>query len=430
MCLLQSRASRASIRRHSNANNVPFFVAVIESCYSDFQHKIGRGSYCSSSSRSGCRSSGAQRIDWLTLWRKICTQLLWGFSCLSQSDMMDELLALVREKQKEKERQKERDKEREVEKEKEKEKEEEMEAVLYVNCLLLGLDPYILASGGGGGVISNGSRLRAGLFRHPNPRLGEALLHFLLCALRGPYLSSKVCNLFLSSLCISVLLSFSLLSFYSVGEEGFWVSENSWILSQNSNNIVPVESHCLRLKSLFFPQDFAGLWPIFDAAQSRDFRKVKQSSSSHGLAAFFTYSYSLAVLNAIGTSSSSSPSSSYCFWTAVCFWICIQSSWGLLRNLFLKASEELNAAARRPTWTRKDRFMSLWPLLLQIVQGLINELEAQGALPRSNSRVSSLATCCGQRYECAILISSLEQHAFSESSLWRGRTSWSTRYST
>lgn len=134
---------------------------------------------------------------------------------------MDELLALVREKQKEKERQKERDKEREVEKEKEKEKEEEMEAVLYVNCLLLGLDPSILASGGGGGVISNGSRLLAGLFRHPNPRLGEALLHFLLCALRGPYLSSKVCNLFLSSLCISVLLSFSLLSFYSVGEEGF-----------------------------------------------------------------------------------------------------------------------------------------------------------------------------------------------------------------
>jgi hypothetical protein len=168
--------------------------------------------------------------------------------------MMDELLALVREKQKEKERQKERDKEREVEKEKEKEKEEDMEAALYVNCLLLGLDPSILASGGGG-VISNGSRLRAGLFRHPNPRVGEALLHFLLCALRGPYLSSK---------------------------------------------------------------DFAGVWPIFDAAQSRDFRKVKQSSSSHGLAAFFTYSYSLAVLNAIGTSSSPSPSS-YCFWTAVCF---------------------------------------------------------------------------------------------------------------
>ncbi|KAH8953484.1 hypothetical protein BDL97_08G030200 [Sphagnum fallax] len=156
--------------------------------------------------------------------------------------MMDELLALVREKQKEKERQKERDKEREVEKEKEKEKEEDMEAALYVNCLLLGLDPSILASGGGG-VISNGSRLRAGLFRHPNPRVGEALLHFLLCALRGPYLSSK---------------------------------------------------------------DFAGVWPIFDAAQSRDFRKI--------------------------------------------------------------------------------------------VQGLINELEAQGALPRSNSRVSSLATCCGQRF--------------------------------
>jgi hypothetical protein len=34
---------------------------------------------------------------------------------------------------------------------------------------------------------------------------------------------------------------------------------------------------------------------------------------------------------------------------------------------------------------------------MQVVQGLINELESQGALPRSNSRVSSLATCCGQR---------------------------------
>ncbi|EFJ38304.1 hypothetical protein SELMODRAFT_437248 [Selaginella moellendorffii] len=32
----------------------------------------------------------------------------------------------------------------------------------------------------------------------------------------------------------------------------------------------------------------------------------------------------------------------------------------------------------------------------RIVQRLINELEAQGALPRSSSRVSSLATCCGQ----------------------------------
>ena len=31
------------------------------------------------------------------------------------------------------------------------------------------------------------------------------------------------------------------------------------------------------------------------------------------------------------------------------------------------------------------------------MQGIISELEQQGALPRSNSRVSSLATCCGPR---------------------------------
>lgn len=31
------------------------------------------------------------------------------------------------------------------------------------------------------------------------------------------------------------------------------------------------------------------------------------------------------------------------------------------------------------------------------MQGIISELESQGALPRSNSRVSSLATCCGPR---------------------------------
>lgn len=31
------------------------------------------------------------------------------------------------------------------------------------------------------------------------------------------------------------------------------------------------------------------------------------------------------------------------------------------------------------------------------MQAIISELESQGALPRSNSRVSSLATCCGPR---------------------------------
>lgn len=42
-------------------------------------------------------------------------------------------------------------------------------------------------------------------------------------------------------------------------------------------------------------------------------------------------------------------------------------------------------------------FLSVVGFVLQIVQGIITDLESQGALPRSNSRVSSLATCCGQR---------------------------------
>lgn len=152
-------------------------------------------------------------------------------------------------KEKDREREKENaDRDREREKEKEKEREGDVEAALYANCLLLGLDPNVLGPGAG---------MRAGLFRHSNPRLGEALLHFLMCALRGPNLSAK---------------------------------------------------------------DFAGVWPIFDAAQSRDFRKV--------------------------------------------------------------------------------------------VQGLINELESQGALPRSNSRVSSLATCCGQRF--VELLWHLSAHALRE----------------
>ncbi|XP_044387473.1 AUGMIN subunit 6 isoform X3 [Triticum aestivum] len=84
---------------------------------------------------------------------------------------------------------------------------------------------------------------RVGLFRHSNPRLGEQLLYFLLSSLRGPAQSAK---------------------------------------------------------------DFDKVWPIFDSAQSREFRKI--------------------------------------------------------------------------------------------VQCIISELEQQGALPRSNSRVSSLATCCGPRF--------------------------------
>ncbi|KAK8333177.1 hypothetical protein V6Z12_A10G185400 [Gossypium hirsutum] len=98
---------------------------------------------------------------------------------------------------------------------------------------------------------------RVGLFRHSNPKLGEQLLYFILSSLRGPAQSAS---------------------------------------------------------------DFDRVWPIFDSAQSRDFRKV--------------------------------------------------------------------------------------------VQGIISELEAQGALPRSNSRVSSLATCCGPRF--VELLWQLSLHALRE----------------
>ncbi|KAE8706275.1 serine/threonine protein phosphatase 2A 57 kDa regulatory subunit B' theta isoform [Hibiscus syriacus] len=98
---------------------------------------------------------------------------------------------------------------------------------------------------------------RVGRFRHSNPKLGEQLLYFILSSLRGPAQSAR---------------------------------------------------------------DFDRVWPIFDSAQSRDFRKV--------------------------------------------------------------------------------------------VQGIITELEAQGALPRSNSRVSSLATCCGPRF--VELLWQLSLHALRE----------------
>ncbi|CAI9111510.1 OLC1v1011747C1 [Oldenlandia corymbosa var. corymbosa] len=102
-----------------------------------------------------------------------------------------------------------------------------------------------------------GGTPRVGQFRHSNPKLGEQLLYFILSSLRGPVQSAK---------------------------------------------------------------DFDKVWPIFDSAQSRDFRKV--------------------------------------------------------------------------------------------VQGIISELESQGALPRSNSRVSSLATCCGPRF--VELLWQLSLHALRE----------------
>ncbi|KAK4360799.1 hypothetical protein RND71_019751 [Anisodus tanguticus] len=107
------------------------------------------------------------------------------------------------------------------------------------------------------GIVANNGTPRVGFFRHSNPKLGEQLLYFLLSSLRGPAQSAK---------------------------------------------------------------DFDKVWPVFDSAQSRDFRKV--------------------------------------------------------------------------------------------VQGIISELESQGALPRSNSRVSSLATCCGPRF--VELLWQLSLHALKE----------------
>ncbi|XP_020229046.1 AUGMIN subunit 6 isoform X2 [Cajanus cajan] len=107
------------------------------------------------------------------------------------------------------------------------------------------------------GVGASNATPRVGHFRHSNPKLGEQLLYFILSSLRGPIQSAK---------------------------------------------------------------DFDKVWPIFDSAQSRDFRKV--------------------------------------------------------------------------------------------VQGIISELESQGALPRSNSRVSSLATCCGPRF--VELLWQLSLHALQE----------------
>ncbi|XP_020594186.1 AUGMIN subunit 6-like, partial [Phalaenopsis equestris] len=60
------------------------------------------------------------------------------------------------------------------------------------------------------GVGGAGGSPRVGHFRHSNPRLGEKLLYFLLSSLRGPVQSAK---------------------------------------------------------------DFDKVWPIYDSAQSRDFRK-------------------------------------------------------------------------------------------------------------------------------------------------------------
>ncbi|KAJ0972120.1 hypothetical protein J5N97_020079 [Dioscorea zingiberensis] len=79
---------------------------------------------------------------------------------------------------------------------------------------------------------------------------------------------------------------------------------------------------------------------------------------------------------------------------------------GFFRHSNPKMGEQLLyfllSTLRGPEQSAKD-FEKVWPIFdsgqsrdfRKIVQGIINKLESQGALPRSNSRVSSLATCCG-----------------------------------
>ncbi|XP_042437888.1 AUGMIN subunit 6-like isoform X1 [Zingiber officinale] len=79
----------------------------------------------------------------------------------------------------------------------------------------------------------------------------------------------------------------------------------------------------------------------------------------------------------------------------------------------------LLSALRGPVQSAKD-FDKVWPIFdstqsrefRKIVQGIISELEAHGALPRSSSRVSSLATCCGPRF--VELLWQLSVHALRE----------------
>ncbi|XP_042456828.1 AUGMIN subunit 6-like [Zingiber officinale] len=79
----------------------------------------------------------------------------------------------------------------------------------------------------------------------------------------------------------------------------------------------------------------------------------------------------------------------------------------------------LLSALRGPVQSAKD-FDKVWPIFdstqsrefRKIVQGIISDLESQGALPRSSSRVSSLATCCGPRF--VELLWQLSVHALRE----------------
>ncbi|KAK6798838.1 hypothetical protein RDI58_006541 [Solanum bulbocastanum] len=96
---------------------------------------------------------------------------------------------------------------------------------------------------------------------------------------------------------------------------------------------------------------------------------------------------------------------------------------GLFRHSNPKLGEQLLyfilSSLRGPTQSAKD-FDKVWPIFdsaqsrdfRKVVQGIISELESQGALPRSNSRVSSLATCCGPRF--VELLWQLSLHALRE----------------
>ncbi|XWS30455.1 hypothetical protein CRYUN_Cryun24cG0119200 [Craigia yunnanensis] len=96
---------------------------------------------------------------------------------------------------------------------------------------------------------------------------------------------------------------------------------------------------------------------------------------------------------------------------------------GLFRHSNPKLGEQLLyfilSSLRGPTQSARD-FDKVWPIFdsaqsrdfRKVVQGIISELEAQGALPRSNSRVSSLATCCGPRF--VELLWQLSLHALRE----------------
>uniref|UniRef100_N1QUC0 HAUS augmin-like complex subunit 6 N-terminal domain-containing protein n=1 Tax=Aegilops tauschii TaxID=37682 RepID=N1QUC0_AEGTA len=116
----------------------------------------------------------------------------------------------------------------------EKEREAELEGAMYTNCLLLGLDPVVLGSPAGA------ASPRVGLFRHSNPRLGEQLLYFLLSSLRGPAQSAKART------------------------------------HAPSNPPQPLRLFAILPRSL----DFDKVWPIFDSAQSREFRKRAGAAGS------------------------------------------------------------------------------------------------------------------------------------------------------